>query len=359
MEPKRDRPLFSLIMCLYGVEDYVGDAIAAIRAQEYQDWELIVIDDAAEDKSVLRALKAAKGDKRIRIVHNDRNMGLAASRNHGLDLVKGDYVTFPDAEDLPGPDYLSSAAAAIATEDPDIVVEGVVQDFFNHRGRVAFSEELVPPAGVATGEEVDRLVLPLGCARLLDFVFTKFFRTSMVGDARFEVDVRHYTEDYFWVLEMFERAEKVVVLDSHPYRFEKHLRPRRQLEHTEGAFLMRHRRVAAIQLHQQEHGLDTPESRALLGASYGRAIMDELGRLTDPMGPAERTDAEALLARLRDDPLFQLLIRDGEEPTGFVDRRIHRALTAKGTGPALRLGRLMGYLATFGPESWSRTQPSS
>ncbi len=354
---EEDAPLFSLVMCLFDVESYVGEAVSALRAQTFEDWELIIVDDAAHDRSVLRALRAAKGDGRIRIVHNNANLGLEASRNRGLSLARGRYVAFPDAEDRPEPDYLAVAAEAVAAEDPDIVVEGVVEDYFNHRGNVAFSEELKAPAGVYEGDGVDRLMLPLGVGRLIDFVFTKFFRRSMVGDTRFEVGPRHYSEDFFFVLEMMERARKVVVVDRSAYRFEKHIRNQRNLTFTEGTFLESERRVAALQLHQQEHGLDCPDSRRALGAVYGRAIMDEAARITEQMSDVPKADRVAWMEQVKEGPLYQELILQGGEPEGFIDSHIHRALLSDDPKRALRLGHLIGYLKSFGPESWARTQP--
>lgn len=84
--------MFSLIMCLFGVEEYVRDAIAAIRAQDFDNWELILVDDASKDHTMLRALRGIKGDSRIRVIHNDANIGLAASRNRGLDAAHGRYI---------------------------------------------------------------------------------------------------------------------------------------------------------------------------------------------------------------------------------------------------------------------------
>ena len=350
-------PLVSLVMCLFDVESYVGEAVEALRAQQFDDWELIIVDDAAEDRSVLRALRAAGRDPRIRMVHNNANLGLAASRNRGLDLARGRYVAVPDAEDHPEPDYLSVAAEAVAAEDPDVVVEGVVEDYFNHRGNVAFSEELRAPAGVYEGDEVDRLMLPLGVGRLIDFVFTKFFRRSMVGEARFEVGRRHYSEDFFFVLEMMERARKVVVVDRSAYRFEKHIRAERNLTFTEGTFLESERRVAALQLHQQEHGLDTPDSRRALGAVYGRAIMDEVARITEQMSDVPKGERIAWLGKVREDPLFETVVAGPGQPDGFLDGLIHQALVDPNPKKALRLGHLIGYLKSFGPESWSRAQP--
>ncbi|BCV18576.1 glycosyltransferase family 2 protein [Leptogranulimonas caecicola] len=351
-------PMFSLIMCLFGVEEYVRDAIAAIRAQDFDNWELILVDDASKDHTMLRALRGIKGDSRIRVIHNDANIGLAASRNRGLDAAHGRYICFPDAEDLPKPNYLSLAAAVIKEQDPDIIVSGVVQDFYNHKGEVAFSEEQNLEPVVATGkEEVAKILLPLESQNALSFIYTKYFRRSLIGGLRFETSGVHFSEDFFWELELFERAQKVVVVGQSAYRFEKHLRKERQISYTKGTFLQRHRRIAAIQAHQEDHGLDTPESRSQLGRLYATHILAEIARITDPESPVPLEERIGWVEFLHEDPLFQKLIEGAQPPKGFINQRVHKALVSKNPKSALRLGHLAGYLWSFGPETWSRTQP--
>jgi glycosyltransferase involved in cell wall biosynthesis len=91
------RPTVSVIMPVYNVEAYVGDAIRSVLAQSFSDFELIVVDDAGADRSL--AICRSFDDSRIRIV-TQRNRGLAGARNTGIALARGRYIALLDSDDL-------------------------------------------------------------------------------------------------------------------------------------------------------------------------------------------------------------------------------------------------------------------
>ena len=86
-------------MPVYNGEKYIAVAIESILCQTFEDFELILIDDCGIDRSMEIALDFAEKDKRIRIVHNPRNMGIAYSRNVGLDNSLGKYIALMDDDD--------------------------------------------------------------------------------------------------------------------------------------------------------------------------------------------------------------------------------------------------------------------
>lgn len=100
MEQQSKRPLVSVVMPLYNAENYVGEAIRSVQSQTCGDWELLVIDDGSRDDSLKIAQRLAAEDPRIAVHANPRNMGVAGTRNRGLDLARGDWVAFLDSDDL-------------------------------------------------------------------------------------------------------------------------------------------------------------------------------------------------------------------------------------------------------------------
>ena len=98
MESKK--PRISVIMPLYNGEKFVGESIESVLAQTVGDFELIIVDDASTDASPAIARSYAEKDDRIVILRNQSNMGAARSRNRGLDIARGTFITFTDADDL-------------------------------------------------------------------------------------------------------------------------------------------------------------------------------------------------------------------------------------------------------------------
>src|SRR3989338_10709157 len=88
----------SVIMSVYNGMPYLPEAVKSILNQTYKNFEFIIIDDASTDQSTkyLRFLK----DKRIKLIKNSKNLGLAASLNKALKFAKGEYIARMDADDI-------------------------------------------------------------------------------------------------------------------------------------------------------------------------------------------------------------------------------------------------------------------
>lgn len=93
-------PLISIIMPAYNAEKYIGQAIESVINQTYTNWELIVLDDGSKDCTKSIVLEKVKKDKKIRLLENNRNMGVSATRNRGVQKAKGDWIAFLDSDDV-------------------------------------------------------------------------------------------------------------------------------------------------------------------------------------------------------------------------------------------------------------------
>lgn len=94
---KNNNPLFSVIIPLYNKEKYIKRAIDSVLKQTFQNFEIIVINDASTDSS-LSVVKSIK-DRRIKVFDRKRNMGQYFVRNYGIKKAKGKYIAFLDADD--------------------------------------------------------------------------------------------------------------------------------------------------------------------------------------------------------------------------------------------------------------------
>lgn len=91
--------MISVIIPVYNTAKYVGKCIESIINQSYKNLEILIIDDASTDSSFDICKDYADTDKRIKIIRNDRNIGLSGSRNIGIDISKGKYIAFVDSDD--------------------------------------------------------------------------------------------------------------------------------------------------------------------------------------------------------------------------------------------------------------------
>jgi teichuronic acid biosynthesis glycosyltransferase TuaG len=100
-------PLVSIVMPAYNSEKWISEAITSVRSQDYENWELIVVDDGSSDLTFQKAFKLAENDIRIR-VFQQANSGPAAARQAAIDFAKGRFIAFLDSDDLWPPNKLSS-----------------------------------------------------------------------------------------------------------------------------------------------------------------------------------------------------------------------------------------------------------
>lgn len=92
-------PFVSIIIPAYNRADHIGETLDSVRAQTYQNWECIVVDDGSKDNTAGIVAQYMSYDSRIRYIYQ-RNQGPPAARNKGLKSFKGQYVQFCDSDDL-------------------------------------------------------------------------------------------------------------------------------------------------------------------------------------------------------------------------------------------------------------------
>jgi len=91
--------LVSIIIPAYNAERQIAKCIQSIQSQTYKDIEIIVINDGSKDDTLACCEELAQQDTRIRVI-DQKNSGVSETRNKGIELAKGDYIMFADADDF-------------------------------------------------------------------------------------------------------------------------------------------------------------------------------------------------------------------------------------------------------------------
>jgi glycosyltransferase involved in cell wall biosynthesis len=92
--------LVSIITASYNVEKYIAETISSVQSQTYQNWEMIITDDASTDGTCKIIEDIAEKDQRVKLFKLDENSGPAAARNNSIEKAKGRFHAFLDADDL-------------------------------------------------------------------------------------------------------------------------------------------------------------------------------------------------------------------------------------------------------------------
>lgn len=121
-------PLFSVIIPIYKVENYLSECIESILSQTYTDFELILVDDGSPDNCDKICDAYAAQDNRIRVIHKE-NGGVTSARLAGAEAAVGEYIVCIDGDDWVSPDYLEQFAEHIRECHPDILCCGFVEAY--------------------------------------------------------------------------------------------------------------------------------------------------------------------------------------------------------------------------------------
>ncbi len=204
----------SVIMLTYNREGIVANTIESILSQNFHDFEYIIIDNGSTDRSGEIAEEFAKQDSRIKVVHIEKS-NIGTGRNKGLDLVKGDYITFVDDDDLAEPDMMEFLYNLAIDNDADISICGSTKEV---DGKIlpncVFDEYLVMTPSEAVVELLKRKKYNAAMP-------TKMLRRELFDKIRFDNTGKY--DDISVVYKYLANAKKVVAHGLPKYCFCRHV----------------------------------------------------------------------------------------------------------------------------------------
>ena len=209
--------LVSIIVPVYNVASFLPEALDSIVNQTYKDLEIIIVDDGSTDDSPSICEKYAASDSRIKVIHQD-NRGLSGARNTGLKYVTGDFVSFIDSDDSISPVFVESLVNAMESSSAPIAVcrFAVIETSGSMVGVTASSKFPLVAAGVyERTDAIKDLVEEKMCVN----VCNKMFRRELWTDIRFPDG--HVYEDAVAEFKLFDKAERVVMLDEALYNYRR------------------------------------------------------------------------------------------------------------------------------------------
>lgn len=134
-----DSEKVSVIIPAYNNETYIEKCLQSVTEQSYENLEILVINDGSSDRTEELIREAQQQDKRIQLF-TQKNSGVSVSRNRGIDTATGDYLTFVDADDYIGKDYIRDLVNLAEEKDADLVICGL--KMVDEQGKVL--QDIVP-----------------------------------------------------------------------------------------------------------------------------------------------------------------------------------------------------------------------
>ena len=133
MEPEK-KPLISIIIPVYNVENYLRKCLDSVREQTYRHVEIILVDDCSVDSSGYICDEYACKDDRIQVIHLEKNFGVSHARNTGIRKAKGEWITFIDGDDYAETDMLECLYNNLVANQADVSICGIDRIGFGKYG---------------------------------------------------------------------------------------------------------------------------------------------------------------------------------------------------------------------------------
>lgn len=203
---------FSVIVPVYNAEDYLLQCVESILNQEYDDFELILIDDGSTDNSPAMCDEYAKNDSRIKVIHKP-NGGASDARNAGLKSAVGDYILFIDSDDYWNTQtVLTKINEHISMYDVDIVQFGQAK-YYNCDKKTLFgANRNLSQYNGAKNEDVIKTLVEKGNLTISACSMAVSREFIINNDIYFVVGKR--TEDLEWAIRLYTCGPKWAFIDD-------------------------------------------------------------------------------------------------------------------------------------------------
>ncbi len=190
-------PLISTFMKSYNHERYISEAIESVLSQDFEDLELIIVDDASTDESRQIIERFAEQDPRIRVIFHEHNFGITRVVNDGIDAARGKFIAQIDSDDVWVPDKLRKQLAVVERDENVIVwSEGRLIDQNGRPLGKNFSELVESASNKKSGNLFQTLLRG-------NYIFgsTLLYKRTNLGNLRYDERFT-YNNDYKFLLEL-------------------------------------------------------------------------------------------------------------------------------------------------------------
>ncbi|WP_283679828.1 glycosyltransferase family A protein [Lentilactobacillus sp. Marseille-Q4993] len=164
----------------HNLDKYLPEMLDSLANQKYQNFEVIVVDDASTDDTADVIRKYAKLDSRFRGVFLNTHVGVSGARNRAIDEAKGDVITFVDGDDVVDQNFLEVMAVGMADPEINMVTVGYT---WGYRGAGLTGKKLVEVSKRKTYDAINTRGNGMG-----GYVWNKAFRTKILRDKNIRFD---------------------------------------------------------------------------------------------------------------------------------------------------------------------------
>lgn len=210
-------PKVSIIVPVYNAEENIGRCIESVLKQDFEDFELIIVDDGSKDSSGKICDAYAKEDDRIRVIHKE-NTGVSDSRNLAISAARGEYLQFLDSDDWVTPDATGLFVRTAEENGSDLVIA----DFYRVVGERLSHKGDIQEDGRLSREEFAVYMMEKPADFYYGVLWNKFYRREIIVEHKLSMDKDiSWCEDFIFNMEYIRHVKTVYALRVPIYYYVK------------------------------------------------------------------------------------------------------------------------------------------
>ena len=247
-----DTPIVSIVVPAYNGERHIRQCVESVLAQTMPDFELICVNDGSTDGTGSLLDDMAARDDRMRVIHQE-NKGEGAARNAGLDVARGRYLAFFDADDFAEPQLLEKVVRRAEETGADVVAYRV-DSYNDETGETlpmpwSLDADAFPANRVSSpGDNPDKLFYAFQ-----NWTWNKLFRSSFVQASGLRFHEVQRSADLYFVCCALAQADRVATVDEVLYHYRVN-NPNSNIATNERAPLDFHQSFVAAKQHLENAG---------------------------------------------------------------------------------------------------------
>lgn len=221
----KEKPLLSIIIPVYNVEQYLEKCIESVIPMTIS-YEIILVDDGSTDSSLGICKKFEEINKNIKVVHKE-NGGLSSARNCGLSIATGKYIAFVDSDDWVEKGTYDTLLEKLKNKDVDILkfsyfinyetdnveVHNILSDGFYDREQI---EKCILPYAFGGNQLADSTIQKINLSATSNLYNLEFLKNN---DLKFISERNIGSEDYLFNIEALLNANDILVFDECLYHY--------------------------------------------------------------------------------------------------------------------------------------------
>lgn len=263
----------SIVVTAYNAAPFISCCLNSLLNQTEPGIEIIVVNDGSTDQTPSVVDNYAIKDQRIKVIHQ-KNRGVSAARNVGLNAATGKYVCFIDGDDWVETTMIEDMVKVCESVDAEVVIAGAFVDFHNHADKIQLSElRSLPQYSIHGRRALNSNLVDSNFINLLGYVWNKLYnREWLVGLSEPFEEGLDLFEDMDFNCRVLSRAGHVIFI---PQAYVHYIqRPRRSLgSHRETNFLGLHSRtIDRVDFLLQSWGVDE-DTRRFQSATAGATAL--------------------------------------------------------------------------------------